>query len=80
MTKDQVMARIAGITTEKDSKGNISKVTFDLKKHRAEIMPLLIKLGAVEEDDFEKEWKKAETISESLKKLKTEMKTWDWKA
>ncbi|MBC7390024.1 MAG: hypothetical protein H7329_12480 [Opitutaceae bacterium] len=74
------MARIAGITTEKDSKGKISKVTFDLKKHRAEIMPLLIKLGAIEEDDFEKEWKKAESVSDSLEKLKSEIKKWDWKA
>ena len=73
------MARVAGIKTEKDSKGNISKVTFYLKKHSAEIMPLLIKLGAVEEDDFEKEWKKAESVSESIEKLKSEMKTWEWK-
>jgi len=77
------MARIAGITTEKDSKGNISKVTFDLKKHRAEIMPLLIKLGAVEEDDFEKEWKKAKESGYTLEEFKADMlrtvRSWEWK-
>ena len=77
------MARVAGITTEKDSKGNISKVTFDLKKHRAEVMPLLIKLGAVEEDDFEKEWKKAKETGLTLEEFKTEMlktiRSWVWK-
>lgn len=74
------MAQIAGISTQKDSKGNILKVTFDLKKHGAEIMPILVKMGAVEEDDFEKEWRKAETAEESLGKLKAEMRSWDWKA
>ncbi len=77
------MARIAGITTEKDSKRNISKATFDLKKHRAEIMPLLIKLGAVEEDDFAKEWKKAKESGYSLEEFKPEMlrtvRSWEWK-
>jgi predicted transcriptional regulator len=74
------MAQIAGISTQKDNKGNILKVTFDLKKHGAEIMPILVKMGAVEEDDFEKEWRKAETVEESLGKLKAEMRSWDWKA
>ena len=54
-------------------------MTFDLKKQSAEIMPLLIKLGAVEEDDFEKEWKEAESVSESFEKLISEMKNWKWK-
>jgi hypothetical protein len=51
------MARIAGIRTEKDLKGNITRVTFDLKKHAAKIMPILVEMGAVEEDAFEKEWR-----------------------
>jgi hypothetical protein len=51
------MARIAGIRTEKDSKGNISKVTFDMKKHGSHVRPILAKLGAIEEEeDFEKLW------------------------
>ena len=73
------MARVAGITTQKDRKGKISKVTFDLKKHGDAIMPILIQLWAVEEDGFEKDWKTAETVEESLGKLKGEMRSWDWK-
>jgi hypothetical protein len=63
------MARIAGITTEKDPKGNILKVTFDFKKHEADIRPILEKLGAIEEDEFEKEWKEGITIEESRKRM-----------
>ena len=32
-------------------------------------MPLLIKLGAVEEEDFEKEWKKGIPVDEVFDKL-----------
>ncbi len=39
------MARIAGITTDKDQKGNITKVTFDFKKHEVKLRPILEELG-----------------------------------
>ena len=51
------MARIAGITTDKDPKGNITKVTFDFKKHEAKLRPILEELGAIEEDEFDKEFR-----------------------
>jgi hypothetical protein len=54
---------------EKDSKGNISKVTFDLKKHGKEVMPILVKLGAVEEDAFEKEWKEGVPVEKAFDML-----------
>jgi len=65
-TKNTTMARVAGITTEKDVKGNITKVTFDFKKYGTELMPLLLKTGAVEEDSFEKEWAEAQKTGYSV--------------
>jgi hypothetical protein len=61
------MARIAGISTDKDTKGNIRKVTFDFKKHEADIRPILEKLGAIEEDEFEKKWKEGIPIAKARK-------------
>jgi hypothetical protein len=77
------MARIAGIRTEKDLKGNITSVTFDLKKHAAKIMPILVEMGAIEEDDFEKEWKEAQktgyTPEEFRKAMYETISKWEWK-
>lgn len=77
------MARIAGITTQKDIKGNITKVTIDVRKHRASIAPLLAQLAVNEEKEtFEKEWKEAKqkgsTIDEVFDKLETKIKSWEW--
>jgi hypothetical protein len=49
------MARIAGIQTKKNSKGEITHVTIDVRKHK-EAVPYLTKIGAIENDKFEKEW------------------------
>ncbi len=51
------MARIAGIQIEKDSKGRPAYARFNLKKH-PEALELLSKIGAIEADDFEREWKR----------------------
>jgi hypothetical protein len=49
------MARIAGIQTKKNSKGEITHVTIDVRKHK-QAVPFLTQIGALEEDDFEREW------------------------
>lgn len=61
------MARIAGLTFEKYSNGSIKKVTFDYKKHSEVLKPLLQNMGAVEDDEFEKEWAKGGYTSEQAK-------------
>ena len=45
------MARVAGIQFENDSKGNHRYVRIDLKKHAEQVIPLLEKLGAIDEED-----------------------------
>jgi hypothetical protein len=72
------MARIAGITTDKDPKGNIRKVTFDFKKHEADIRPILEKLGAIEEDEFEKKWKEGTPIEEAHQQVLDHIRSKKW--
>lgn len=49
------MARIAGIQTKKNTKGVITHVTIDLRRHK-EALPFLEQIGALERDDFEEKW------------------------
>ena len=72
------MARIAGITTDKDPKGNIKKVTFDFKKHEVTLRPILEKLGAIEEDEFDKDFSEGTPIDEAFAKLRTTIRSWKW--
>jgi hypothetical protein len=62
------MARIAGIKIEKDAKGRPAYARFNLKKF-PEALELLQKYGALEEDEFEKEWKRGITGDEVRKEL-----------
>lgn len=47
------MARIAGVTTQKDTKGNLTHVTINLKKHKA-VLPLLEQMGVIEKSELQK--------------------------
>jgi hypothetical protein len=72
------MARIAGIQITKTLSGSIKSVTIDYKKHKDLVRPLLEKVGAVEEDEFEKEWKKGISIETSRKKVLDYIDTLKW--
>ena len=52
------MANVAGIKFTKDAKNENRYVTIDLKKHGEIFNPVLTKVGALEDDEFEKKWKK----------------------
>ena len=69
------MAQIAGIKFNNSSSGELKSVTIDLKKHWDAIRPFLENVGALEDDDFEKDWAKGgrtveEARAESLKRIK----------
>lgn len=51
------MATIAGIKFTKDAKRRNRFVTIDLKKHGDLFNPILQKVGALDSDDFEQDWK-----------------------
>jgi hypothetical protein len=72
------MARIAGIKFENDTKGKRRYVRIDLKKYGNEITPFLEKVGAVEEDDFEKRWANGVTPEEFKKEMHRRIDAWDW--
>lgn len=72
------MARIAGITTEKDFNGNIKKVTFDFKKHEVKLRPILEELGAIEEDEFDKKFREGTPAKEAIEKLRAKIRSWKW--
>ncbi|HEX3006885.1 MAG TPA: hypothetical protein VHO90_04655 [Bacteroidales bacterium] len=62
------MARIPGVQIEKDSKGRPAYARFNLKKH-PEALELLNKIGAIEEDEFEREWNRRVSGSKVRKEL-----------
>lgn len=61
------MARIAGIATKKNRKGEITHVTIDVKKHRDTITPMLEQLGVIRESSFEEEWERGGITVEELR-------------
>jgi hypothetical protein len=68
---NDTMARIAGIQFEKDARGNRRYVRIDLKKHGNDIAPFLEKVGAVDIDEFEKEWATSVSGDRVRKELNT---------
>jgi hypothetical protein len=63
------MARIAGIQFKDNAKGLHTHVIIDLKKHGEKLKPFLEEVGVVEEDEFEKKWKKGGYTVEEARKL-----------
>ena len=50
------MPRIAGIATRKNTKGKITHITIDVKKHPDLAQPLLEQAGLNEKLSFKEEW------------------------
>jgi hypothetical protein len=57
------MAAVAGITTQKNVKGQITHITIDVKKHAA-IIPTFNELGLLPKSAFQKERKSGITLEE----------------
>jgi hypothetical protein len=70
------MARIAGVTTQKDTRGNITHVTINTKKH-PEAVGKLKELGLMEKTQFEKDFENAITLEQLREDLhKHKSKSW----
>lgn len=69
------MARIAGIKTTKDAKGNLASITINTKKH-PQAVEVLQKIGLVAKSDIEKELegKKWVTLNELEETLQATVK------
>ena len=72
------MARIAGIKTQKNTRGEITHVTINLKKHQ-EVVPMLKELGVVSKTQFEKDCEAALTVEEARTRIKKFVKNLPWK-
>ena len=73
------MARIAGIKLHKTPSGEIKAATIDMKKHGELLKPLLEKVGAVVEDDFDKRWKEAVPFEEAKERTLSFVRSLPWK-
>ncbi len=72
------MARIAGIATQKNTRGEITHVTFNIKKHQ-QVIPLLKELGIVSKTKFERECEEGITLDELDNRLTKHIKKLPWK-
>lgn len=62
------MPRIAGVATQKNSKGEITHLTINVKRHKEVLAPLMLKLCPPEKTQFEKDWERGISIEEARKK------------
>jgi hypothetical protein len=62
------MPRIAGVDTQKNTKGEITHLTIDVKKHKEFVVPMLAQLGVKEKTKFEKDWERGISIEEARKR------------
>jgi hypothetical protein len=75
------MARIAGVTTHKDEKGNLTHVTINKKKH-PEAVEALKGVGLLEKTSLQKEMDvnpgNYRTVDEVFDRLEETVKSWEW--
>jgi hypothetical protein len=71
------MARIAGVTTQKDTKGNITHVTINVKKHQ-QAVPVLQEMGLMEKSQFDKDFERGISIEESRSRTHAYIKNLPW--
>ncbi len=68
------MPRIAGVATQKNTKGEITHLTIDVKKHKDIVAPLLEQLGVKVKSKFEDDWERGVSLEEVRKNLHKRMK------
>jgi hypothetical protein len=62
------MPRIAGVANQKNTKGEITHLTIDVKKRKEPVAPMLAQLGGKEKTKFEKDWERGISIEEARKR------------
>ncbi|MBA3986328.1 MAG: hypothetical protein H0X63_07115 [Flavobacteriales bacterium] len=70
------MAHISGVRFIKDSYGKPIQVLIDLKKHGEKLRPFLKDLGAIDLDEFDKNWEKGITGDELSGRVSDKIKKW----
>ena len=63
------MPRIAGVATQKNTKGEITHLTIDVKKHKDIVAPLMEQLAVKATSKFEEDWERGMTLEEARANL-----------
>ena len=63
------MPRIAGVATQKNTKGEITHLTIDVKKHKDIVAPLMEQLAVKATSKFEDDWERGITLEEARANL-----------
>lgn len=61
------MPQLAGVKTKKNFKGEVTHVTFNVKKHKETITPILNQLGIIPKTDFQKRCENGVSVKEARK-------------
>ena len=70
------MAHITGIMFETDTIGRRTHVRIDLRKFGNQIAPFLEEIGAVEDDQFYRDWQRALTADEFKQEMFKRIDKW----
>ena len=73
------MPRVAGVATHKNTKGEITHVTFNLKKHKNTILPIMEELGVVQKSKFMQEFEKGIPLEEAKRQTLNYVRSLPWK-
>jgi hypothetical protein len=67
------MPQVAGVTTKKNIKGDVTHVTINVKKHK-EMIPLFKEMGIIQKTSFQKECEDAISIEEFRVRVHSKLK------
>lgn len=59
------MATIAGVTTKKNTRGQLTHVTVDVRKHK-EVIPIFNEIGLLEKTDFQKRCEQGVSVENAI--------------
>jgi hypothetical protein len=72
------MAAIAGVTTKKNARGQITHVTVDVRKHK-EVIPMFNEIGLMPKTKFQEQCEKGHSVEEVHQLLIAHVRSFPWK-
>lgn len=73
------MARIAGVVVKKNTKGELTHVTIDVKKHKEAIAPFLDQIGLSTITTFQLDRERGVNLEEFRKRMHKHIDDLPWK-
>ncbi len=72
------MAAIAGIKTKKNTRGQITHITVDVRKHK-EVIPMFNEIGLIPKTKFQEQCEKGTPLEEARQELLAHVRSFPWK-